>query len=575
MRGLVTASSNQTRSSFMPMKSLHYGLCLFLCLAVLGWTAPASSQQTASEMERQALTIDQRINQAVQPLTRTLGSVLFSGFEFSNDAASHDDLTFEGLTLYDPVADRTTIDGRERIVFPFIVLLLISAAVYFTFYMRFINFRAFRQSLRIVSGKYDNPDDPGEVTHFQALSAALSGTVGLGNIAGVAIAVSIGGAGATFWMILAGLFGMTSKFVECTLGHHYRKIDENGVVSGGPMYYLSQGLAELGLPGLGKVLAVLAAILCLAGAFGSGAMFQVNQATQQFASTFELATGSGFFTQAGWSFGLVYAAVVGFVIIGGIRKIAHVTEILVPAMAGIYLSTALVIIFFNITEVPAAFGAILEGAFSPEGVTGGLIGVLIQGLRRASFSNEAGLGSAAIAHAAAKTREPVAEGLVALLEPFVDTVVVCTATALVIILTGMHEIGGANGITLTSNAFASVFSWFPYILSVAVVLFAFSTSITWFYYGQRCFVYLFGDSRVLDLSLKIAFLGTLIVGSAMQLTTVMDFADAMLLSMAFPNIIGLYILAPKVKRMLGSYLSRLKSGEIQPYVAVAEAKPAG
>jgi AGCS family alanine or glycine:cation symporter len=567
MRDFVASSSKKTRLSFMNMKSRHCGLLLLLCLAVLAWTGPAWAQEEPVEK-----TIDQRINDAMQPLTRTLGSVLFSGFEFSNDATSHDDLEFEGVTLYDPVADRTITDGRERIVFPFIVLLLISAAVYFTFFMKFINFRGFKQSLRIVSGKYDNPDDPGEVTHFQALTAALSGTVGLGNIAGVAIAVSIGGPGATFWMILAGLFGMTSKFVECTLGHHYRKIDEHGVVSGGPMYYLKQGLAERGLPGLGKILAALAAILCLFGAFGSGALFQVNQATQQFANTFELATGSGFFIDTSWSFGMIYAAFAGFVIIGGIRKIAHVTEFLVPTMAAIYLSAALIIILFNIADVPAAFGAIFEGAFSPKGVTGGLIGVLIQGLRRASFSNEAGLGSAAIAHAAAKTKEPVAEGLVALIEPFIDTVVVCTATALVIILTGMHEVGGANGITLTSNAFASVFAWFPYILAVAVVLFAFSTSITWFYYGQRCFVYLFGQSRTLDLGLKVAFLATVIVGSAMQLTTLMDFADAMLLSMAFPNIVGLFILAPKVKRMLGSYLTRVESGEIQPFVAAGQAK---
>ena len=457
MRDFVASNSMKTRLSLMTTKIRKRAMLMVFGLALIAWPGMAVAQETASPEEAVEQTIDQRINAAMLPGTRAISSVLFSGFEFSNDATSHDDLTFEGVTLFDPVADSIITDGRERIVFPFIVLLLISAAVYFTFFMKFINVRAFRQSLRIVSGRYDNPDDPGEVTHFQALSAALSGTVGLGNIAGVAIAVSIGGPGATFWMILAGLFGMTSKFVECTLGHHYREIDGNGVVSGGPMYYLRKGLAERGMPGLGKVLAALAAVLCLAGAFGSGALFQVNQATQQFANTFEMATGSSFFVQASWTFGLIYAAFVGFVIIGGIRKIAHVTEVLVPGMAIVYVGTALVIILFNFTEVPAAFGSIVEGAFSPEGVTGGMIGVLIQGLRRASFSNEAGLGSAAIAHAAAKTREPVAEGLVALMEPFVDTVVICTTTALVIILTGMHEVG--RTMTLASPTISADRNW--------------------------------------------------------------------------------------------------------------------
>ncbi|MEE8370783.1 MAG: alanine/glycine:cation symporter family protein, partial [Sphingomonadales bacterium] len=487
---------------------------LLAFLAVLSMAGPLLAQEEeAGPSEEVELTLDQKINEAIAPMTNSVSSIMFSGIEFSADKKTHGAISFEGLALHDPNLNGDGTDARERIILPFIVIWLAGGAIFFTIFMKFINFRGFRQAIRITKGVYDNPDDPGEVTHFQALSAALSGTVGLGNIAGVALAVSIGGAGATFWMILAGLLGMTSKFVECTLGVHYREIDENGVVSGGPMYYLSRGLAEKGLPGLGKILAALSAILILGGTIGSGALFQVNQATQQFAETFQLATGWSFFVDSGWSFGLIFAALAGFVIIGGIRKIVHVTEFLVPIMGILYLGAAIVIIGFNLGELPGAFAAIFDGAFSAEGVTGGFIGVLVQGMRRATFSNEAGIGSAAIAHAAAKTKEPIAEGLVALLEPFVDTVIVCTATALVIITTGLHEAEGLDGITRTSAAFATVFDWFPYLLTVAVVLFAFSTAITWFYYGQRSLVYLTGPSRGIDFTYKAAFLGAMVVGS--------------------------------------------------------------
>ncbi len=481
--------------------------------------------------------VDQIINEAIRPLSQFISSVIF--FEI-------------------PIGPGI----------PFIVILLIGAAVFFTVYMGFINLRGFRQALRIVSGKYDNPNDPGEVTHFQALTAALSGTVGLGNIAGVAIAISIGGPGATFWMILAGLFGMTSKFTECTLGVKYRKIDENGVVSGGPMYYLSRGLAEKNLAGLGKVLAVLSAILVIGGTFGSGSLFQVNQSGQQFLGLLVPLTGGADSLLIGneWMYGLIFAFFVGLVIIGGIKKIVKVTEVIVPFMALLYMGTALFILAVNFADIPAAFGAIFKGAFLAEGIAGGFIGVLIQGIRRATFSNEAGIGSAAIAHSAAKTTEPVAEGLVALLEPFIDTVVVCTTTALVIIITGMYvDAGAADGIQLTSAAFASVFSWFPYLLTVAVILFAFSTSITWYYYGERAFHYLVGDSGRADLIFKLTYLFTFVIGSAITLTEVMGIADAMILGMAFPNLVGLFILAPDVKKMLQSYLERLKSGTIKPY----------
>lgn len=450
--------------------------------------------------------------------------------------------------------------------FPFIVLWLLLGAVFFTFKMGFINLRGFAQSLRIVSGKYDNPTDPGEVTHFQALTAALSGTVGLGNIAGVAIAISIGGAGATFWMVLAGLFGMTSKFTECTLGLKYRTIDENGIVSGGPMYYLTRGLEKRGLGKLGKILAVMFALLCIGGAFGAGNMFQVNQSTQQFMNVMVPGIfGEGsFFEGKPWIVGSLYAVAVGLVIIGGIKSITKVTERLVPFMGILYVGAALVILITNAHHIPDAFSAIFEGAFSPTGVTGGFIGVMVQGLRRASFSNEAGVGSAAIAHSAAKTKEPVAEGMVALLEPFVDTVVICTMTSLVIIITDMHLTADvSDGIALTSKAFATVFTWFPYVLSIAVLLFAFSTSITWYYYGERCFVFLVGTSKKkAGTVFKLAFLATLIIGSSMQLNSVMGFADSMILAMAFPNMIGLYIMSGEVKKMLDDYLARVKSGQI-------------
>ena len=499
-----------------------------------------STSAFAQEGER---TISEAVNDFMAPVSNFIGDIVF--FELPLD------------WIY---------AGAPGI--PLIVVWLFGGAVYFSFYMGFINFRGFKQSIKIVKGTYDDPSDPGEVTHFQALTAAVSGTVGLGNIAGVAIAVSIGGPGATFWMILCGLFGMTSKFVECTLGVKYRKIDANGVVSGGPMYYLSEGLANRGLPNLGKVLAVAAALICIGGAYGAGAMFQINQSSTQFTDILVSFTGgeASFFYGKTWIFGIAFASMVALVIIGGIKKITHVTEFLVPIMAFLYISAALVIIFSNISMIPDAFGQIFNGAFTGEGIAGGIIGVMIQGLRRASFSNEAGLGSASIAHAAAKTKEPVAEGLVALLEPFIDTVVICTITALVIIVTGSIDPtanGTAEGIKLTSRAFATVADWFPYLLTIAVVLFAFSTSITWFYYGQRSFLYLVGDKPNADLAFKLSYLFVLLVGSAMALGPIMDIADSLLLAMGIPNILGLFLLRKEVKGMLVSYFERVRSGEIK------------
>jgi len=447
---------------------------------------------------------------------------------------------------------------------PLIVLWLVIAAAIATVYFNFIAFRAFKHALELIRGDYADPKDAGEVSHFQALATALSGTVGLGNIAGVAIAVSIGGPGATFWMILAGLMGMSLKFAECTLGVKYRNEYPDGTVSGGPMYYLSKGLAEKGMAGLGRFLAVFFAICCIAGSLGGGNMFQANQSFQQFVNV----TGgeASFFADKGWLFGLIIAVVVGMVIIGGIKSIARVTEKIVPIMAVIYCGAALIIILMNFTQIPAAFAAIFIGAFSPEGVAGGAIGALIQGFRRAAFSNEAGIGSASIAHSAVRTKEPITEGLVALHEPFIDTVVICTMTALVIVITGTYTAGGdMSGVELTSTAFASAFSWFPYILALAVILFAFSTMISWSYYGAKCWTYLFGESRTMDLLFKLIFCIFVVIGASMNLGPVVDFSDSAIFAMAIANIIGLYILFPVVKRELESYWSRLQQGQIKRY----------
>ena len=467
---------------------------------------------------------------------------------------------------------------------------LIIGATYFTFYFKFINFSGFKTAVNIVRGNYDeledrkdhkvemgklpftdeedNPDTirveghEGEVSHFQALTAALSATVGLGNIAGVAIAVSIGGAGATFWMIVAGLLGMASKFVECTLGVKYRDIAEDGTVYGGPMYYLTKGLKSKGLGGLGKVLAVLFAIFVIGGSFGGGNMFQVNQAFQ----LVENITGgeSSFLHGKGWLFGLVMAVLVGIVIIGGIKKIAKVTDKIVPFMVVIYVAASLFVLIARYDMIGDAFVQIFNGAFSPEGVLGGAIGVLVQGFRRAAFSNEAGIGSASIAHSAVKTKYAASEGLVALLEPFIDTVVVCTMTALVLIITGNvvsanASLNDAEAILLTSGAFESVISWFPYVLTVAVVLFAFSTMISWSYYGFQGWAYLFGRSKKMEYLYKIIFCIFVIIGSAASLGSVIGFSDAMIFAMMVPNMIGLVILAPKVKDELNKYLSAIKA----------------
>ena len=436
---------------------------------------------------------------------------------------------------------------------PFIVIWLVLGAVFFTIRMGFINFRGFGHAIDLARGKYDDPDAPGQVTHFQALATAVSGTVGLGNIAGVAVAISLGGAGATFWMIVCGLLGMSTKFVECTLGVKYRDILPDGRVFGGPMNYLRYGLEKRNMKGLGKVLAGVFAVLAVGASFGGGNMFQANQSFEQLAGQFPVLVGNGF-----W-FGIVTAILVGVVIIGGISSIAKVTGKVVPVMASIYIVAALAVIIMNIQNIGPAFSAIVDGAFSPSALKGGVIGVLVVGFQRAAFSNEAGVGSAAIAHSTAKTNNPPSEGFVALLEPFIDTVVVCTLTALVLIFTGMHEVEGMAGAQLTSDAFASQISWFPYVLALAVFLFAFSTMISWSYYGMRAWTYLFGKSKKVEFVYKMLFLVFVVVGASVSLGAVLDFSDMMILAMAFPNIIGLYIMSKEVKIDLDSYVQKLKA----------------
>jgi AGCS family alanine or glycine:cation symporter len=443
---------------------------------------------------------------------------------------------------------------------PFIVIWLVGGALFFTIRMRFINARGVRHAISLVRGDYENPNDEGEVSHFQALTTALSATVGLGNIAGVAVAITLGGPGATFWMVICGLLGMASKFTECTLGVKYRKINDKGEISGGPMYYLSEGLRRKNLGGLGKVLAVVFSILCIGASFGGGNMFQANQAFAQLSGEFAALQGMGV-----W-FGIVLALMVGIVIIGGIKSIAKVTDKIVPFMAGLYVLFALIIIGMNFGNVGDVFVEIYNGAFNAPAIKGGIIGVLIVGFQRAAFSNEAGVGSASIAHSASKTNEPVSEGTVALLEPFVDTVVVCTMTALVLVFTGFADgTSGLEGSELTSAAFGSVFPWFTIILVIAIFLFAFSTMISWSYYGLKAWTYLFGSSKVSDYSYKLIFLVFIVIGSSVGLGAVLDFSDLMILGMAFPNILGLLLLSKEVRLEMVDYFKRIKDGTIKKF----------
>ena len=489
---------------------------------------------------------------------------------------------------------------------PIVIILLLVGAFFFSVYFKGVNFRYIKICLRTAMGKYDHLDHhvpadeeievkdgeiqgavkiegevPGEVTHFQALSASLSATVGLGNIAGVAVAIAIGGPGATIWMIVAGILGMASKFVECTLGVKYREVDELGKTYGGPMYYLTTGLGEMGMKGFGRVLAIFFAIMCIGGSFGGGNMFQSNQAASQLIDLAGLTNPN-----AGLYIGIVLAFVVGLVIIGGIRRIGKVTEKVVPFMAIVYVGAGLVIMGINYDMIPYALGQIWEGAIKPNAAFGGVIGVLIVGFQRAAFSNEAGVGSASIAHSAVKTRYPASEGLTALIGPFVDTVIICSMTAIVIIITNAkHDLfsygnldaasnvilNGTNkpigGVDLTSVAFDSAIPHFSIVLAVAVILFAISTMISWSYYGLQAWKYLFGKGKTSDTIYKILFLFFLIVGASSSLEAVIGFSDAMIFAMVFPNIIGLVILSPKVNKELKKYLNAIKIDKMDATVS--------
>jgi AGCS family alanine or glycine:cation symporter len=445
---------------------------------------------------------------------------------------------------------------------PFIVAWLILGGVFLTFRFGFINVRMFVHSFKIITGKYKTADDVGEITPFQSLTTALSATVGLGNIAGVAIAIAIGGPGATFWMILAGFFGMTLKFTEVTLAQIYRETRPDGRIMGGAMQYLSKGLASKGHTKLGKILAIVFSVLAIGGSLGAGNAFQTSQAMGV------LTERVPFFETYPIVFGFIMATVVGFVIIGGIKRIAHTAEKIVPAMVLIYLLASLWILIVNASLVPDAIGTIVHEAFAPTAAVGGLIGVLVQGFKRAAFSSEAGIGSAAIVHSTAAVKYPVRQGMVALYEPFIDTIVICTMTALVIVTTGVYTADGefANlvaskqGAALTAAAYGTVISWFPIILSFSIVLFAFSTMISWFYYGERSWTYLFGERYTLIF--KLIFISFTVMASVTSASALLDFSDLLILSMALPNLIGLYMLQGDVKENLTEYLKKWKSGEL-------------
>ena len=495
-----------------------------------------------------AVSSEEKMNSFFVPIVDAFGVVLF--FD-----------PFAALNLY----DQFLYDNSGNLIkYPngnpvksevwLVVVLLIGSAVYFTFYFRFINVRAFGHAWKITFGQFTKKTDEGEVTPFQALSAALSGTLGLGNISLVAVAIAVGGPGATFWIIVAGIFGMTTKFVECTLGVKYRKISPTGEVSGGPMYYLSAGLAKRGWQRSGKVLAIIFAIMCVGGTLGGGNMVQANQAFDMVKTTIP-----GSEEYALW-IGVAFAISVGFVIVGGIKSIARVTDKMIPALVVVYCGFALVIIGMNISHIGEAFSLIFNGAFSPDGMKGGFLGVMMMGFRRAAFSNEAGIGSASIAHSTSKTNKPVTEGMVSLLEPFIDTVVVCTMTALVLVFTGFAtDPQGLNGSALTAAAFRSVFPWTDWILLICIVLFAYATMISWSYYGMKSWAYLFGDKWWIKQSFNLLFLFCTVLGTVSSFGAVVDFSDMMILGMAFPNLIGLWVLKDEVKRELQKYFAERKN----------------
>ena len=449
---------------------------------------------------------------------------------------------------------------------PLIVMVLLLGGIYYSFFFRWLSIKGFRHSIDIIRGRFDNPDDPGEISHFQALTSALSATVGLGNIAGVAIAVSLGGPGAIFWMLVTAVFGMSSKLASCTLAIMYRQIHPDGRVSGGPMYYLENGLKLKGMGQFGRTLAVMFAFLTVGGSLGGGNMFQANQTLEI------LGTVSPVFKTYNWLVGILLAAMVAVVIVGGIRRIGRVTSRVVPTMCLLYVATCLLIIVSNFTRIPELLGTIFSQAFSPQALYGGFVGVMVTGIKRAAFSNEAGLGSAAFAHAAAKTDEPAREGMVAMIGPFIDTIVICLMTGLVCLITGVYadpqflgqaQQGQPVGAAMTAAAFETFIPGARHVLAIAVVLFAYSTMISWSYYGERAWEYLFGEGTIL--AYRIIFVVFVFLGAVTALDNVLSFTDMMILGMAFPNIIGGVILSPQIKATLNEYWNRLKSGQMTMY----------
>jgi len=539
-----------------------------LCLAIPTW-APAWGQAEASEASDSASQLSN-----------------IEKFEQTADATFSGIVGMMAKVLFFPI-------GGEAFPMPFVVAFLVVGSVFFGVYHRFINLRGLKHSVDVIRGKFDADHHEGEITHFRALTSALSATIGLGNIAGVAVAISLGGPGAVFWMMLLALFGMAAKFHECTLAQMYRKTNEDGSISGGPMYYLDVGLAQVNasLKPLGKVLAVLFAVLCIGGSFGGGNMFQSNQAFDAFYETFVVSEDTRQARQAviaaqedaalaatdeqvqaynayktsrvrsSMIFGVFIAGMVAVVILGGITRIGAATCRIVPLMCGIYILAAVLIIATNLSAVPETIASIFKGAFSPEAGVGGIAGVMIQGFKRAAFSNEAGVGSAAIAHSAAKTNEPVREGMVAMIGPLIDTIIICFMTSLVILITQSHTQPGLAGAAVTTHAFGTLASWFPAVLAICIVLFAFSTMISWSYYGERAWAYLFGIKTLTVY--RVIFVIFVFFGAMLKLGSVIDFSDLMILSMAFPNIVGGIILAPKVKAALKDYWSRYQSGQMK------------
>ena len=498
-------------------------------------------------------------------VNEVVAAVLF--FDVAFGSVQIDVVNRDGSPVYDE-------DGNPKksvIAVPFLVMLLILGGIFFTFWYRWITVRGFKHSIDVIRGKFDRPEDTGEISHFRALTSALSATVGLGNIAGVAIAIQLGGPGAVFWMMIAAIFGMGEKFCTCVLSQMYRKVNSDGTISGGAMYYVDLGLKQMGghWKTIGKVLAVMYAVMIMGGAIGGGNMFQVNQTAEAFRTTF------GIPESYNWLIGVIMAVLVGVVIIGGIKRIGAATSKIIPAMVGIYVIASLFIILSNITKVPETIGLIFTMAFSDNAFYGGIVGVFVWGIKRAAFSNEAGLGSAAIAHAAAKTDEPVREGIIGMIGPFIDTIIVCTMTALVVIITGawndpsIVEAGQKNvGVALTTTAFESVIGWFPYILTISIGLFAYSTMISWCYYGERGWVYLLDHFNGIGLRtvivFRVIFVGCILFGAINTLADVLEFSDLLILSMAFPNIVGSIILAPRVLEKMRDYWGRYTSGEMKP-----------